>query len=444
MRVSTRSSRALVDDRVDRLHLACRRREEHLGDRRQLAHRKVGLARLDAATRRELEQQAAGHAEQATGRRGRRDRDAVAHDEHVGAGRLAEIARRVGEQRLVGTASCAYASARTLAAYEIVFRPAVAERSLRVHGATATRVVAGPGSNGTATMNALGIAPARLDPGGPSPPVTVTRRRASVEPVGLEHRVGRGAQPIGVGEREAETGGRVREARDVAAPRERRSAVHAQRLEHAVADDEAAIERRDPRVAEVEELAVDPDDHGRRGRRRRRTRRARTGRRAGARLELGLGPLGRGVGVGDDRAADTEVGVGVRDRERADRDRELGGARVDVDPADRAAVDAAAHRFEVFDRLHHARLGRAGDRRGRERRVHEVGEAGARAQPAFDRAHEVVQARVRLERGELERAHRTGHAHAAEVVAREVDDHHVLGAVLVAAEQRGRGRRWCP
>ena len=49
-------------------------------------------------------------------------------------------------------------------------------------------------------------------------------------------------------------------------------------------------------------------------------------------------------------------------------------SRVGVDPADRAAVDAAAHRLEVLDRLHHPRLRRAGDRRGRERGVHQLAE----------------------------------------------------------------------
>ncbi len=61
-------------------------------------------------------------------------------------------------------------------------------------------------------------------------------------------------------------------------------------------------------------------------------------------------------------------GSAVGDRERADRDRELGAAAVAVDPPDRAAVHAAANRFEVFDRLHDAWLRRAGDRRGWERR----------------------------------------------------------------------------
>ena len=55
--------------------------------------------------------------------------------------------------------------------------------------------------------------------------------------------------------------------------------------------------------------------------------------------------------------------AGRRHGERADRDREVGPVPLGVDPADRAAVDAAPDRLEVLDRLQHARLGRAGDRR---------------------------------------------------------------------------------
>jgi len=39
---------------------------------------------------------------------------------------------------------------------------------------------------------------------------------------------------------------------------------------------------------------------------------------------------------------------------------ELGGLLVDIDPADRAAVDAPPYRLEVFDRCMTPRLWRAG------------------------------------------------------------------------------------
>ena len=79
-------------------------------------------------------------------------------------------------------------------------------------------------------------------------------------------------------------------------------------------------------------------------------------------------------------------------------------SRVAVDPADRAAVDAAAHGLEVLDGLQDARLRRAGDRRGRERRPHERAEPDVVAQAPRHRAHEVVQAGVRFDRAQ--RRHR--------------------------------------
>ena len=66
------------------------------------------------------------------------------------------------------------------------------------------------------------------------------------------------------------------------------------------------------------------------------------------------------------------------------------------------------------------------------------------AQRAAHGAHEVVQAGVRLERAERRHLHRSRLAHAPEVVAREVDDHHVLGVVLGARAAGGRRRRRCP
>ena len=57
---------------------------------------------------------------------------------------------------------------------------------------------------------------------------------------------------------------------------------------------------------------------------------------------------------------------------------------------------------------------------------------------ALDRRHQMVHAGMRLEREQLPRGHRAVARHAAEVVAREVDDHHVLGHVLRAGAQRER------
>ena len=90
--------------------------------------RLVGAARARRPARRaprsgcptrcaELEQQLAGHAEEAAGRQRRRAAHAVEHEEHVRARRLAQVALRVREDRLAARrVPRAYASARTFAA----------------------------------------------------------------------------------------------------------------------------------------------------------------------------------------------------------------------------------------------------------------------------------------------------------------------------------------
>ena len=78
------------------------------------------------------------------------------------------------------------------------------------------------------------------------------------------------------------------------------------------------------------------------------------------------------------------------------------------------------------------RLRCAGDRRGRKRRAHERAEPDVGAESAAHGAHEVVEARVRLHRAQLRYRDRARRADPAEVVAGEVDDHHVLGVVLGA------------
>ena len=83
----------------------------------------------------------------------------------------------------------------------------------------------------------------------------------------------------------------------------------------------------------------------------------------------------------------------VLEPERADGDVEVALPSVGVDPADRAAVDAARHGLERGDVLEGGQLRRTGDRPGREGGVDGLGPAAARAQPALDRGHEVDEAR---------------------------------------------------
>src|SRR3954453_16163142 len=73
--------------------------------------------------------------------------------------------------------SCAWRNATTLSAYDVVLRPAVAERSLRVHGTIATSAVGGHGFIGPVATITVGAPTPRSEPYGDGPPVTVTRKR---------------------------------------------------------------------------------------------------------------------------------------------------------------------------------------------------------------------------------------------------------------------------
>ena len=79
---------------------------------------------------------------------------------------------------------------------------------------------------------------------------------------------------------------------------------------------------------------------------------------------------------------------------------------------------------------------------GRERGGDGVGPPAAGAEPAGHRRHEVDEARVVLDGEQRRHLDRAELAHPAEVVADEVDDHHVLGPVL-GGEARRRSAR-CP
>ena len=154
-----------------------------------------------------------------------------------------------------------------------------------------------------------------------------------------------------------------------------------------------------------------------------------------------------GHGVGDDAAADLQEEPVADAHQGADDDVEVEGAL--GDPAERARVGPAAHRLELVDDLHAAHLGAAGDRAAGEHRPDEVDGVARRVQVAAHVAHDVDHVRVVLVDHELRDAHGAVLADAPEVVALEVDQHDVLGAVLgVEVELLGqrvvlgaRGRR---
>ena len=146
--------------------------------------------------------------------------------------------------------------------------------------------------------------------------------------------------------------------------------------------------------------------------------------------------FGRVVGVGDDAAAGAEPDPARRELEGADRDVEL-EARDRGAVADRAGVDLARRRLQLVDDLEGAHLRGAGDRAGREGRPDQVAVGGAGAERAADRGDEVPDPRVRLGAEQAGHGDAAGDADPAEVVAYQVDDHHVLRAVLRRALQGG-------
>ena len=204
---------------------------------------------------------------------------------------------------------------------------------------------------------------------------------------------------------------------EVRAGVDRRAAAHEQRLEDAeggVGPVGSAGERRDRRHAAHARLLDQP-------RARRRDHRAR--------LHEALLELALGHGVGHDPAARAHPDALVADLERPDRHVQLEpGHRARV--AERAGVRLAAAGLELGDHAHRLDLRRAGHRAGREAGAQQVGVAGVGPKRARHGRDQVPHARRGPRLGERRHADRAVLAHAPEVVAHQVHDHHVLGAVL--------------
>ena len=105
-----------------------------------------------------------------------------------------------------------------------------------------------------------------------------------------------------------------------------------------------------------------------------------------------------------------------------------------IQPSD-AGVRPAPHRLQLLEQLHRPDLRRARDRAARERGREQVERVATRRQPAGHRRDEVLDGGRPLEPAEARHADGARRADPAEVVAEDVDDHHVLGAVLLAREQ---------
>ena len=168
----------------------------------------------------------------------------------------------------------------------------------------------------------------------------------------------------------------------------------------------------------------------------------------GSRLVLGLLELAFRDGPGDDPGARVDVGLALLEDRAADGDRGVEVAVV-AEVADGAAVQPAALALGGRDELHRADLGRARERAGREDRAERVERVELGLEPRLDVRDEVEDVAVALDLHVLADRHGPRPRDAAEVVAPEVDEHHVLGALLGvapgaprrAARPRGRWRR---
>src|SRR5690606_15753970 len=136
--------------------------------------------------------------------------------------------------------------------------------------------------------------------------------------------------------------------------------------------------------------------------------------------------LGGRVGVGDDPRPGLHVGVPVLEHGRADGDAgvEVAG---EVHVPDRPGVAPAAGGLELVDDLHGPDLRGAGDGPGGEDRPQHVDGAEVVAEGPRHRADDVHDVAVALDLHHLVDAHGADLADAAEVVAAEVHQHHVLG-----------------
>ena len=159
------------------------------------------------------------------------------------------------------------------------------------------------------------------------------------------------------------------------------------------------------------------------------------------RLVLMLEELALGHRVVHDAGRRLHRRDAVGDDARPNRDREVHSLDAGADVADRAAVRSAALRLHLVDDLHRAHLRRAGERAGGEAGAERVHRGESVAQLAVHLADEMQHVRVALDDHELAHLHRAVLRDAADVVPAEVDEHQMLGALLLVGDAARRSSR---
>src|SRR5699024_12848397 len=103
--------------------------------------------------------------------------------------------------------------------------------------------------------------------------------------------------------------------------------------------------------------------------------------------------------------------------------------------ADHSPVDPATDGFELVDDLQRPGFGRTGQRSGREGRAQNVDGRGAGLELTADGRADVHDVAVADDCHELADVDRPGGAHLRQVVAGQIDEHEVFGALLLVGQQ---------
>ena len=127
------------------------------------------------------------------------------------------------------------------------------------------------------------------------------------------------------------------------------------------------------------------------------------------------------------------AGIALHD-DRANGDAGVHGAVV-VDVPDGAGVETAAEAFELFDDLHGAHFGRAADGAGGKGGLEQADGIVAGGELALHVADDVHYVAVALDHHHLGHLDGTVFAHASQVIAAEVDQHHVFSPLFGIVEK---------
>ena len=93
--------------------------------------------------------------------------------------------------------------------------------------------------------------------------------------------------------------------------------------------------------------------------------------------------------------------------------------------------------FQLGDHLHGANLRRAAERAGGEGGAHEIKRRFVSGKPSFDLGDDMHDVAVALDDHQVFHLHGAEIAHPADVIARQVDQHDVLGPFLGVGQQFG-------